>query len=207
MKVIVITAPAYLDNEKEVITKLFEAGLSTLHIRKPDFNVDETEQFILSIPSEFHNRIVLHNHYELATIYSLKGLHVKSGHIIGNSSKGTTSISAHSVEQLKLLPYYDYIFLSPVFDSISKNGYKGKFDFGLLAKQLKQIKLLNNNSSVIALGGITAENTEKAIEMGFDGVAALGYLWEYLQETGDVKGTVERFNSIKLKCKQLSHTH
>lgn len=205
MKVIVITAPAYLENEIDVINRLFQNGLSTLHLRKPDYTVEQTEQFILSIPSEFHNRIVLHNHYELATVYSLKGLQVKSGHIIGNSSKGTTSISAHSVEQLKLLPYYDYMFLSPVFNSISKKGYQSKFDLQLLEKQLKQIKLLNNNSSVIALGGITAENTERAIEMGFDGVAVLGYLWEYLKETGDIDGTVERFKNIK--CNQLSHTH
>ena len=85
------------------------------------------------------------------------------------------SVSCHSLEELSAhKAKFDYLFLSPIFDSISKKGYSGRFtreqllearDNGLIDKK------------IIALGGITAGNIPIIRELGFGGVAVLGSVW------------------------------
>ena len=85
------------------------------------------------------------------------------------------SISCHSLEELSAYKAkFDYLFLSPIFDSISKKGYSGRFtreqllaarDNGLIDKK------------IIALGGITSGNIPIIRELGFGGVAVLGSVW------------------------------
>ena len=90
------------------------------------------------------------------------------------------------------LKVYDYIFLSPVFDSISKNSHKSSFKKGDITQVLKSSKL-----KIYALGGINPETAEKAFRMGFDGIAVLGYIWEAKQIP------VDAFLKIKDKIKTL----
>ena len=117
---------------------MFENGLTCFHLRKPKLRLKELDKYILAIPKEYRNRIVLHTHYELASLHGLKGVHhsrayrknrfsysIKIGisKIIRNKLLYTRSY--HSmIDVKKSLNIYDYIFLSPVFDSISKNYHK-----------------------------------------------------------------------------------
>jgi thiamine-phosphate pyrophosphorylase len=96
------------------------------------------------------------------------------------------------IDVKKSLNIYDYIFLSPVFDSISKNYHKSSFENGEIENVLKSRK-----QNIYALGGITPENAEKAFRMGFDGVGVLGYIWE------SDRTPLEAFLSIKEKINQL----
>lgn len=82
------------------------------------------------------------------------------------------STSVHDLQTLQQLPsQFSYAFFSPVFDSISKQQYKGVVgeDFCLTDEQ-KPLQ-------VIALGGIDADNVSKLVAMNFDGAALLGSIW------------------------------
>ncbi|MCB0410386.1 MAG: thiamine phosphate synthase, partial [Flavobacteriales bacterium] len=80
----------------------------------------------------------------------------------------------HSFEEVeKLDGEKEYCFLSPVFDSISKQGYKAKFD----KEELRQFLKKDRKIKVIGLGGVNEENYSELIEMGFDGGAFLGSVW------------------------------
>lgn len=68
---------------------------------------------------------------------------------------------------------FEYAFLSPVFSSISKEGYASKLDFSIEIS-----KRTNHTTKLIALGGIQFENIHQAIAFGFDDVALLGAIWE-----------------------------
>jgi thiamine-phosphate pyrophosphorylase len=74
-----------------------------------------------------------------------------------------------TIQQLPAL--FTYTFFSPVFDSISKQDYKGVTgdDFYIRDEQ-KPVR-------VIALGGINAGNIRSVVAMNFDGAALLGSLW------------------------------
>ena len=83
-------------------------------------------------------------------------------------------MSLHSLQELQLgLSGMDYVFLSPIFDSISKQGYSAAFEAEALAVALQTAKC-----PVIALGGISPQNIPIAASLGFSGVAALGSIWQ-----------------------------
>jgi thiamine-phosphate pyrophosphorylase len=67
----------------------------------------------------------------------------------------------------------DYAFLSPIFDSISKEGYAAAgFDSAELAQVLCKAPM-----PVYALGGITPERLPAVRDMGFAGAGILGAVW------------------------------
>ncbi|MCC8173067.1 MAG: thiamine phosphate synthase, partial [Odoribacter sp.] len=83
------------------------------------------------------------------------------------------SISCHSLEEIQTLLFKpQYCFLSPLFDSISKQGYNSKFH------QLPDLNKLQLEIPVIGLGGITPDKVSICEKNGFSGVAVLGYIWE-----------------------------
>ena len=88
--------------------------------------------------------------------------------------------SAHSFEELEKINT-DICFLSPVFDSISKFGYKAKYNNqelkeGILVWRDFQ-KKENRSQKLFALGGVAAENIAELEGLGFDGAAVLGAVW------------------------------
>ena len=78
----------------------------------------------------------------------------------------------------------DYAFLSPFFDSISKEGYKSNQQLWHIAKGV-------NRKKSVALGGIEAKNIAKIQSLGMKGAAVLGAVWK-------PSNPVEAF----LKCKR-----
>lgn len=178
MQIIIITSPETIKDEALICNSLFARGLETLHLRKPEACEEVYEKFILRIEPRYRNRIVIHDHYPLAKKYQLHGIHLKSGQ--GNEYNhyrtfGHISISCHSVKEINELPFHPaYCFLSPVFDSISKQGYKSRFP---------ELPVLETSQPrVIALGGITPANLPLCRDKGFSGVAVLGYIWENPEE-------------------------
>jgi len=171
---LVITPEKDHPKEIEIITSLFENGLKTLHVRKPDFTEDELRAYLQEIPKKFYKKIVIHSHYKLSSEFNLKGVHLTEKNRkqkIRNVK--VTSASFHSmVEILKSRRKYEYIFLSPIFNSISKQGYKSNFDLDELESFLKRKK------NVIALSGINTKNIEIVKQMSFAGAALLGAIWE-----------------------------
>ncbi|HXC04742.1 MAG TPA: thiamine phosphate synthase, partial [Bacteroidia bacterium] len=132
--------------ETALVVKLFELGLETFHLRKPRFTTHEMIEYLNKIPPQFHNRIVIHSHHRLCLRYPLKGIHLTRTHlkrkfrlwlnlrlIRMKRSKITVSTSFRKLASLyEEENQYDYVFLSPIFDSIS-----GKFQAGFNIHSLK----------------------------------------------------------------------
>jgi len=188
---IVISPENNLKNEIANLHALFAEGLAVFHLRKPNHSIEDWRNYLNLVDKKYHNRIVLHNHFDLCKEYKVKGVHFKEGNRIGdieieNSVQNyldmglTVSSSFHSkIDIAKCNATFTYHFLSPVFNSISKVGYKGKgFDVNA------------SNKTTIALGGITNENIPEAKQLGYNGMAVLGHLWNQ----GDV---ISNFKKIK----------
>jgi thiamine-phosphate pyrophosphorylase len=196
MDLILITSPLLIRNEHELLMQFFELGLETLHVRKPDFTFGQLKDWLQEIPMQFHNRLMLHSHHELNHELQIKGLHFPSSLRLNAKETGKGSLqfstSFHQVQEiLNPSPIFDYAFLSPIFDSISKAGYKADFS----ETELKNI-LPAAAYPVIALGGITSENLEKVAELGFNGAAVLGAVWQ-------ADDPVSAFKSLKAKISEL----
>lgn len=72
----------------------------------------------------------------------------------------------------------DYVFLSPIFPSISKAGYGGTGAAAAFpdADRLASA-LAGSRYPVLALGGVTPERFPELAELGFAGAALLGGIW------------------------------
>ena len=177
---LVLIAPEKdIDSELMLLDQLFKAGLECFHLRKPAKDKEEYQAYIDQIDSKYHNRIVLHTFHELINQYDLKGIHfqeqkrrdcldVPSNYFRGLSMYGKTiSSSFHEPEDITNCKFeFDYHLLSPVFNSISKEGYEGRaFD------------VTGINKFILGMGGVSTTNLKEFTKLGFKGVGVLGGIW------------------------------
>lgn len=177
-KLIIITLPDFFEGEADIINKLFANGIQHLHLRKPEATKEQLASWIEKIETDFRSRIVLHDHHDLAFEYGLGGIHLNSRNpkLLREGWGGSISRSCHSIAEVEACQGdYDYVFLSPIFDSISKQGYRAAFSKEELA-DAKARGILSRN--VYALGGVTFDNLKEVEQLGFYGAALLGGFWE-----------------------------
>jgi thiamine-phosphate pyrophosphorylase len=183
---LVITAPQALPDEPRLLTELLAAGLARLHLRKPGWPAAQVEALIQALPPPFRARLVLHGHPDLVRRYALGGLHLTASHRAAAPRRPrllpgqTLSTSFHSLAEIgHHRRRYDYVFLSPIFDSISKAGYAGNFDLMLVQSFLQKVASRPNyQPQVLALGGIDAQNIGLVQQAGFVGAVVLGAVWQ-----------------------------
>lgn len=177
MKWIVITSPDFVPGEATFIDLLFRCGLDLLHLRKPDASVDDCRRLLNEIPREWHNRIVTHDYFQLADEFPLYGVHLNRRNPVPPIGfRGSISRSCHSLDEvMENKPQCNYVFLSPVFNSISKEGYESPFSDATL-KQAAGRGIIDNK--VVALGGISCDSLPQVRAWGFGGAAFLGDIWQ-----------------------------
>lgn len=194
MKLILITNPTPIKGEYDSIFALFDLGLELLHIRKPEFKEDDIRRFLDHIPASYYFKMVLHHHVHIAEEYGLKGVHhtMRTSYI--PEFKGSQSKSFHGIEELKQNEFdYDYGFISPVYNSISKPGYKSGFS----QNELELLPTLTN-IPLFALGGIEPSKVRSLKGLGFEGVVVLGAIWREIEFAELMK----KFKIFQLLCKQ-----
>lgn len=177
MKVYLFSYPEFFDGEAKVVSYLMAHYDFVFHLRKPNAGYKAYQEFMESIPEAFHQRIMLHGAYDLAQEYNVKGLHYST---INRSKKSNSidkiqqSTSCHSIDEVKtIVDEYDYIFISPVFASISKEGYVGELNMLELQTYLKN----NEASKLVALGGVNGDRIVELKGFGFQSCAILGAIW------------------------------
>ncbi len=177
---IVITLPDFLEHEAErIVALLRRPDVQLIHLRKPDSTAGQLAQLIEQIPSVYYSQLVLHQHFQLAQQYHLYGIHLNHRWPQRPAQwQGSVSTSCHSIDELRQClaqqPAYNYLSLSPIFDSVSKPGYHAAFTAQQLA-DARQEGLLTPR--VLALGGVTFARLEQVRQMGFGGGMILGDAW------------------------------
>jgi len=190
----IITPEDNIENEIEIVCQLLKQEDVTLHLRKPTFSKDLVSDYLLNIPSELHQKIVIHSYHQLIEDFNLRGIHFThhNKHSINNylNTNCSRSISTHSFEEIKNpIGDFDYFFLSPIFKSTSKTGYGGNhYKMHELETFLKQEQAKN----IVALSGIDFNNIKLVQNLGFSGAAFLGSFWNFCQNT-DYKTQIHLF--------------
>lgn len=175
MKIIALSSPSPIPGEYETINWLLEQGVDRFHIRRPNSSLDLIEDSLNKIPDFFKCNTSVHSHHdEVKNMDISVGLHHTSDSSFDTSFNGIQSKSFHSIEEIKNNKHpYSYAFLSPIFPSISKPGYKADF----LESDLQE---MNESSGfpIFALGGVSVKTVLKAKKLGFSGIVLMGVLWE-----------------------------
>ena len=197
MQLVVITRGVFFDGESEVLNSLFEAGLEGLHLRKPEASDEEMRGLLKNIHPEFRRRIIIHGHIELYAEFGLLGVHFplevlfERGRI---QHLGKISCSAHThAEVTACSEIATRVFISPVYDSISKKGYVGN-------EKLLSVPKINGKAVLVALGGITPERLPIVHQHGFKAAALMGYIWESRQPQQRFEACQTAVAEIKTKA-------
>lgn len=171
---IVITSPDYLPDEAQRITQLLTSGAADeVHIRKPAGSARQIASLLAEIPRGLHSRLHLHDHHELSAYFpEVSGVHLNNRNPLPPAGKsGRITTGFHTLAELKDASDYEYVTLSPIYNSISKPGYEAAFF------QAELTEALVRHDNVIALGGVKPEYFRELSRMGFRGAALLGYVW------------------------------
>ncbi len=207
LRLILISPEKDYPEEQGITMELFRLGLSQYHVRKPKYSTEKLKSYLSKFDVKYHDRIVIHTHHELATSFKLKGIHLTERHRKDNKlymwfmlkylhyrrPDLQISTSFHVITSLKNYhPKYRYVFLNPIFESISKLGHKSTFNETSLRAALQKTKY-----KVIALGGVTADKIKDVQDYGFSGFGLLGIIWQSPDPIQEFKNIIER-------CKELN---
>ena len=205
MKLIVITPSRDVADETSLVTKMFESGLHTLHIRKPRHSTSRMNEYIRQIPAHFHNRIVIHSHHKLALKYKLQGIHLSRAHLSTSwrywfirtrlklkYSKINKSRSYNSLQQAynKEEQHFDYYLIGTVFNNMTGELYSGFYENGVIAANRDSGKRL------VARGGTSLRCIEKALRLGFYGIAFNSCIWESEHPFAQFQELVQEFRRL-----------
>ncbi|HEY6901824.1 MAG TPA: thiamine phosphate synthase [Puia sp.] len=175
----VLTLPGTFSGEADQLEGLLDSGLTKLHVRKPE---GVAEGLLDRLAPRWSAQLVLHGSRGLAERYGIAQVH--GGRHLWDG-RGAVSTSVHSWVELATLPAgLEYAFISPLFDSISKPGYRANSD--LLERVKGTWPCLP-----VGLGGISAANIGEMLRTGWKGAAVLGWIW------GEPDKAVSRFKELK----------
>ena len=153
---IIITLPDFfpgadgLQREARLIEEHLRSGRADfIHIRKLGATDEKVQTLIDEVDEVLRPRLVIHKHHDPRSCHSLQ-------------------------EVIERKPLYDYVSLSPIFDSISKQGYMSHFTPQQLA-QAQADGIIDQK--VYALGGVTFDRLKDVKQMGFGGAMILGDAW------------------------------
>lgn len=202
---ILITLPRILKNEAETLAALCGAGVSVIHIRKPEASEPEIEELLKTLQAlgADMSRLTIHYNEPLARKYGLGGVHLRIEELLAGAGEGLRrSCSAHGwTEAERAATDADYVFLSPLFDSISKPGYHSAIDPAEAAERLRRRK-----GRIVALGGIRPANIARVRRIGFDGAAVLGAAWSADEKAVNTERTLKNYHILNRKWKAAGGT-
>lgn len=195
-KLVVITHPHFLPHEARLIVAALDAGAHYMHLRKPCADRSLVEPLLEEIPRQYHPRIVLNDCHELALHYDVCALHLNARHPVAPAWwSGAVTASCHTMAEVaERKEYCKYVLLSPIYDSISKQGYREAFTHDALITATRQGVI---DDKVVALGGVTPYNISLLQQYGFGGAAVLGSVWNN-SDADSVKSIVEKLKNNML---------
>lgn len=168
---IAITAPAPGADESARVAAMLSLGWSRVHLRYPSLSLAEVRRIVEEIPQRWHRQLRLHGHFELLNEFNIGGLHLNSRCPEPPAGyNGALSKSCHSLAEVVDAAgqgRFDYVSLSPIFESISKPGYRPVLNRDEMIAAAAAMP-------VIALGGVTPERVAELAGIGFAGYAVLG---------------------------------
>jgi thiamine-phosphate pyrophosphorylase len=208
MKLIVITPTNDLPDEPAIVTRMFESGLKTLHLRKPKHSTNQLKEYIKEIPSHYHNRIVVHSHHHLALKFKLKGIHLSKVHLskgmrylltrirlklrFHNNTKSRSYSRLHQTYKPEE-HNFDYILIGTMFNNMTGDLYSGFYEDGVIAANK------NSGKKLIARGGTCIQVIKKALNFGFHGIAFNSYIWEAENPYKNFSGILEEFKKHQIE--------
>mgnify|MGYP004509635529 CR=1 FL=1 len=198
MKLVIMTKPTFFVEEDKIITTLFEEGMESLHLHKPNSSPIYSERFLSLLPESYYRKIIVHDHYYLKNEYGLGAIHIDNpSDNLPEGYKGKFTRTCEELSQIKeMRKKSEYVILKGVHDSLSAPETKVRFSIGELEAAAKSGII---DRHVYAMGGMDIENIRQAKELGFGGVVICGDLWNRfdIHSEMDYKRLMTHFEKLR----------
>jgi len=208
MRVVVVSPADGSADGPSTIEALFLAGLERYHLRKPAWDKQQTSAWLEAMPARWRSRVVLHRHHDVARAYRAS-VHLRDDGSAALDApprvpKGClVSRSCHDLASVRRsLGRYDAVFFGPVFPSLSKPGYgpNPNETFGGLRRLLMTRTKAEQQTEVVAIGGVTSGHLVQCHQLGFDAVAVLGAVWQ-------APDPCAAFVNLRNECLRVANLH
>ncbi len=198
MKLILLTSPDFFIEEDKILTALFEEGLDVLHLRKPHSEPVFCERLLTLLPDQYHQHIVVHDHFYLKEEFGLMGIHLSHHNPTPPPDyRDMVSRTCYTLEEVQEVKSKSkYVILKNIFDSISEPQYVSRFTDEDMAQATRQGII---DKHVMAQGGISLEHIPQIRQYGFGGVVIRGDLWKRfnIHRGYDFKDLISHFRKLR----------
>lgn len=193
-----MTQPTFFVEEDKILASLFDEGLDSLHLFKPDSEPMYSERLLTLLPEEYRSRITVHDNYYLKEEYRLRGIHIDDESAPAPKGyKGHLSRTCRQLDRLKeAKKNSDYVILRYVFDSLTWSDHKASFTADALHEASRR-GLIDRH--VFALGGMSLDTVRAVKDLGFGGVVISGDLWNRfnIHQESDYQALIDHFRKLR----------
>ena len=162
-----------------VLEQALLAGLKAVQLREKDLSALQLYQFGLQLKQlclTYEATCLINERFDIAAAVDADGVHLTSNgmpadvvrkHISNNKLIG---VSTHSLREAQLAQQNgsDYILFGPVFQTPEKRKYGSPQGLKKLQEVTERVQI-----PVVAVGGITPDNSRLCLEQGATGVAVI----------------------------------
>jgi thiamine-phosphate pyrophosphorylase len=193
---------------EEVVAEILSAGARWIWFRDRDLEIAERRQLALRLSKLVQSAsgcLSIGGDIELAAEIGANAVHVRDIATVTQARRllgpiALVGLSAHALADVEdaHAAGADYVTLSPIYQSASKPGYGPPLGLGAIERAAQ------TGIPIVALGGITANNANTAMNAGAAGVAVMGSVMasdrptavvqEILQATARVLASADQYS-------------
>jgi thiamine-phosphate pyrophosphorylase len=163
----------------DVIARNLSHGVDWIQIREKDIPARDLlalTRSAIALPNPKCTKILVNGRMDVALAAGADGLHlpaksIEPSHWRRIAPRGfLIGVSCHSLEDVRLAEAEgaDYVFFGPVFAPLSKSSNLAPRGIEGLAEAAQAVRI-----PVLALGGVTRQNTEDCMAAGAKGIAGI----------------------------------
>ncbi len=198
MKLILLSTPDFFVQENTIINAMFDEGLDMLHILKPNSEPVYCERLLKLLDKKWLKKVVTHDHFYLKSEFKLHGIHLSQRNPIPPSQyKGHISCSCYTIDDVvRRKDKCDYVFLSQIFEGITRPDLQPSFSEGELEEAAKKGVI---DSKVMAFGGVSLDKMNAIKEYGFGGCVIFGDIWKRFDFhlSSSYNGVIDYFKQLR----------
>ena len=180
----------HLGKDGATVVQLREKTLSPL-----EFYREATEA--LRVARESNVKVIINDRVDIALALKADGVHLGQDDLPPQAARELVGpdviigLSTHNLQQAILstkMPI-DYIAIGPIFSTATKESPEPNVGLETLAAVRQAV----TNIPLVAIGGITSENSQDVLDAGADAIAVISDIWTYpRQVTPDIERLLHR---------------
>ena len=151
-------------------------GVELMQIRERELSIRDLAQLtrkVLSIPNPHGAKILVNDRADVAIACGADGVHLRDGAVSPAKFARPgflVTLACHRLEDAEKTAGANYVLLSPIFKPLSKSDQRPVLGTGAIEEFTRR-----SAAPVLALGGITFENTRACMQAGASGIAGIRY--------------------------------